>query len=334
MKTVLLSAAITIASAVAATAQPTLFATTNTPLAGDVTVGHLLDSNHVSIGASGPSVTWNFGSVVDTATDTTRFMTCMSTGYCDSFSGANLASFDGSDHTFFITSAAKVAAIGGHSGSDFIHFNDAKDFMRYPFTYNNSWTDTSGVPFGGGIFNQIDSNIADAYGTLILPSGTYTNALRNHVITHESFIFSGFPVSNARKESYVWYAPGVRTPLMIISLDTVGTGNTYIADAKYYTIYSSATSVKDAEPATSLLSIYPIPSTENVHFKFYLSETDKVALALVDLTGRTFTNFNDRKLEKGMNDIEYSVHTLPSGMYVFQLTTSAGTFTQKFVVTH
>lgn len=332
MKKVVLSAAITIASIAAATAQPTLIAATNTPLAGDVNVAHLLDSNSVAIGASGATVTWNFGSVVDTATDTTRFLSCTSTPYCDSFSGANLASFDGSDYTYIVTSAAKVTAIGGHSGSDFIHFTDPKDFIRFPFTYNNSWVDTASVPFSGASIDFVDSNTADAYGTLVLPSGTYSNALRVHTVTHEDIVFGGVPMSSSRTESYSWYAPGIRTPLMIIDLDTTGTGMLHLNQARYYTTSGATTGVNDAQTITSGLNIFPNPAINLVHITFNLATTADASVIISDLTGRTIATIAGNGLVKGANDLSYSVSELPAGVYILQLHTAEGNTTQKFVV--
>ncbi|PQJ12952.1 hypothetical protein CJD36_004195 [Flavipsychrobacter stenotrophus] len=332
MKKVVLSAAITIASIAAATAQPTLIAATNTPLAGDVNVAHYLDSNSIAVGASGATVTWNFGSVVDTTTDTTRFLSCAATPYCDSFSGANLASFDGSDYTYIVTSAAKITAIGGHSGSDFIHFTDPKDFIRFPFTYNNSWVDTSSVPFSGASVNYVDSNTADAYGTLVLPSGTYPNALRMHTVTHQTVIFSGFPVSSSRTESYSWYAQGIRTPLMIIDLDTSGTGVLHLDQARYYTHSGSTTAVNDAKPVASGLNIFPNPAANLLHIAFNLANTADACVTISDLTGRTIANIAGNSLVKGANELSYSVSELPAGVYIVQLYSAEGNATQKFVV--
>ena len=162
MKRTLLSACIAMTS-FAAFAQPTLTATSNTPLAGDKFVAHYLDTAGISWGASGASATWNFSTVIENSTDTTTFMACAATPYCDSFAGANLASYDGTDYTYVITSAAAITAIGGHSDTNFIHFPDPKVFMKFPFTYTNSFVDTSIAPlFGTAQIMFVDSNTADA----------------------------------------------------------------------------------------------------------------------------------------------------------------------------
>ena len=47
-------------------AQPTLTSVTNNPVVGDMLFYHVCDTTGVNKGASGPAVTWNFSSLIQT----------------------------------------------------------------------------------------------------------------------------------------------------------------------------------------------------------------------------------------------------------------------------
>ncbi len=330
MKRTLLSACIAMTS-FAAFAQPTLTSATNAPVAGDKFVAHYFDTAGVTWGASGASATWNFGSVTATSTDTATFMSCASTPFCDSFSGANLASFDGSDYTYVIANTAAITAIGAHSDTDYIHFIDPKVFMKFPFTYNNMFVDTSIVPlFGPAQMRYIDSNFADAYGTLILPTGTYNNVLRIHTKTTQTITVSGMPFSSAATETYGWYAPGFHSPLVMLNVDTAGSGTPYVNEARYYTGNSSSTGIGNATKSNIALSLSPNPATDVLHISFDLQQNTGAMLEITDMTGKVV--YTSADLATGANNIAFVTSSLQSGMYILHLHAENGVSVAKFSV--
>jgi hypothetical protein len=332
MKRTLLSACIAMTS-FAAFAQPTLTAASNAPVAGDKFVAHNFDTTGITWGASGASATWNFGSVTTASTDTNTFMSCASTPYCDSFAGANLASFDGGDYTYIITSASAITAIGGHSDTNYIHFVDPKVFMKFPFTYNNIFVDTSIVPlFGTAQMRYIDSNFADAYGTLTLPTGTYNNVLRVHTKTVQTITIGGMPFSSGATESYAWYATGFHSPLAMLDVDTVGTGTPYINKARYYTSASGSTGVREDIVTASDLDIYPNPAGNEAQLHFTLKNEAGSSIVVMDMTGKAVMTINDCKA--GANTVSINTAALANGNYLVLLRTNEGIATRKLAVTH
>lgn len=331
MKNTVLSVAITIASFAAATAQPTLTAATCNPVAGDIYIGHDLNVVSLTPGSSGANITWNYGSLVGGALDTTTFMTCIASPYCDSFSGSNLVSFDQTDYTYLVVNATKLSAIGGYSSPDYIHFTDPKDFLRYPFTYHSGYKDTTDATTGGLSLRFIDTTYADGYGTLILPTGTFINVIRMHTITVSVFSVGGSPVGGDSTETYNWYKPGFHSPLMTAELDTTG-GTMHVVKAKYNSGPAYTTAVADVANNSAALNVFPNPATGQVHITFNLANTTDASVTIADLTGRTVTAISGSSLTKGANDIAYSVAELPSGMYILHLHTNEGNVSQKFVV--
>lgn len=330
MKTTVLSAVIAMTS-FAAVAQPTLTATTNNPTAGEQFIGHNVDTTGITIGASGASATWNYGTMVANGTDTTTFSTCAATPYCDSFSGSNLASFDGADYGYLVASTASLSVIGAHSDTNFIHFLDNKDMMRYPFTYNNSYVDTSALSMGGVDVQMLDSVKADGWGTLTTPAGTFTNALRVHTVSYQDVSFMGFPLSSERTETYSWYTPGFHYARMVINVDTAGTGISHVSGVVYYTGPSSTTKVGNVTKNGPTVTIAPNPASGNAHITFSIADAKEASVTITDLTGRRVASFSN--LAKGANDLSVNTDSFNAGIYVIQLHTADGVTAQKLVVT-
>ena len=335
-KTVLfLFAAISTLSALKA--QPVLTSGSYNPIAGDVYYGHVLDTAGISIGASGPSATWNFSTVTEIDHDTTTYSSCTSTPYCDSFSTSNLASFDGTDYTYYNANSSALTLVGAFvsgtgTGTGILHFIDNKDLMRYPLTYNSRYTDTGSLSSGGLLITISDSNFADAYGTLILPTGTYTNVLRVHSVTLTTVSFGAIPVSSDRAESYTWYRPGYHNTLMVVDFDTTGSGILHKSGAEYYKGPFYSTGIDNVNIDYATMQVYPNPATDAINVKFDLQDIDGSSVTVSDITGRVIATIDRDRMSKGLNDISLSTSKLSAGIYMVQLHTLNGTTTQKVVV--
>ncbi len=115
---------------------------------------------------------------------------------------------------------------------------------------------------------QIDSSIVDGYGTLILPSGTFTNVLRMHTFSKERDSVSGGGVSATGRESYGWSAPGFHFGLLSVGMDT--TGGLHVANV-IYTAGSgtpAALAIAKANDNQLSLEINPNPASEMLSIKF------------------------------------------------------------------
>lgn len=328
MKKFLLSAA-AICSTLATFAQPTLTASSNTPVAGEIYYGHTVDTAGIVIGASGTGVTWNYAAAAQTGLDTITFMSCASTPYCDTFPGSTLANLETGDYTYFTTSATAVTALGGYTSSGAVHLSNAQDIMRFPFSYNSSYVDTAVASLGMATLTDIDSSTADGWGTLILPSGTLTNVLRVHRVTHQNISAMGFPISSERTESYTFYRPGFHYMLMNISIDTANTGTGHVSEARYFT-GSSSTGIASLGNNTPDILLYPNPANLSVHISCTLADAKNATITICDLTGKVIIEMND--FVQGANDLTINTSALPDGIYIARLTSAAGTTTRKFTV--
>ncbi|MBC7552516.1 MAG: T9SS type A sorting domain-containing protein [Taibaiella sp.] len=338
MKKVLLTAAIAVISSAAVKAQSTITAATNTPAIGDTFIGHFADTAGVTPGASGASATWNFATLTQLGMDTTAYIACDSTPYCDSFSGSNLVFSNAGDTIYAIATSSKISIIGAHSQGAPFHFSNPKDIMSFPLTYHTTFYDTAKTTissdFGTLYLTFTDSSYCDAYGTLTLPGGTYTNALRVHTttITKDSIYIPGFPsASSTWSETYTWYKPGFRSPLLSLTYDT-SNGPVALSEVKYYTQKAGVNAVNDVNNNKAGLTLYPNPASEIINIKFTLENAADARLSVFDLTGRTVATIPGNKLNSGINNINVPVSSLPDGIYLVQLQAAGVNVTQKLVV--
>jgi len=338
MKQTVLTALVSLASVISTTvnAQPTLTAATSNPLAGDIFYGHDVDVTGLAKGAAGAGVSWSFPTLTVINVDTTSYLACSATPYCDSFAGSNIVSYDNTDYIYGITSSSALKFIGGHIGGSIEHFTKPQTYINYPFTYNSIHKDTSSafLPSLGAYFVVTDSAIADAYGTLTLPSGTFTNVLRVHVtsVEKDSFNVMGMPiVTESQTETYSWYAAGFHNPLLSMTYDTSGTGSPALSDARYFT-RNHPTAVSNVANAGSTIQVYPNPASDKITISCNLADAKKAVITLSDLTGRIVASINAEELTEGANTVNIPVNNLANGIYVVNLRTATGSTTQKVVV--
>lgn len=317
-------------------AQPVLSAATNNPVIGDVFREYGCDTNGVSCGPSGAGVTWNFSSLTVTGTDTFAYIACAPTPYCDSFPGSNIAIDYLGTYNYCLTSSSGLYELGFEVPTAKEVYTMPYHKMAFPLSYNSVRMDSFirvsyNIPFDSTTYFYevaVDSSICDAYGTLILPSGTYTNVLRVHQIFYfyDSFYHSATAVFNGRFENYYWYASGIHNPLMTLS-DTTGAG-------PYLVIYTVplTTAASDITTQNQSLTVYPNPANDVINIHFSTNDAANTSVILTTITGSVAGTISPGNIHTGTNDLHYPVSNLSPGMYILQLISSEGHSACKFVV--
>lgn len=329
MKKTVLSVIVSLASASALLAQPTLTAATNNPVPGESFYGHYQDTT-LTPGAPGGPQTWDFSSLAATSMDTTSYYTCATTPACDSFPGTDIVQFDNTDYYYMDTSGNVLSMLGAYTGGTNVHVGGHLGIMYYPLTYNATHVDTSSIVydvFGMSFFHtQIDSMVYDAYGTLTTPSGTYSNVVRVHAfnLSKDSSAFTG--VTTSLVEAYNWYRAGFHNPILTYSIDTAN-GNY----AEYYT-QGFTLGVDSKKVDAQAFKLYPNPAADVVNLEFSLSSTQSAAITLTDLSGRTIKTIGAGDLKAGFNQLTIATADLPAGMYLINLQSAQGNITRKVVV--
>ncbi|MEZ4703167.1 MAG: T9SS type A sorting domain-containing protein [Rhodothermales bacterium] len=88
----------------------------------------------------------------------------------------------------------------------------------------------------------------------------------------------------------------------------------------------------EAPTSFGLEGNYPNPFNPTTTITFAVKEAAHVRLSVYDMLGREVQVLVDRVLEAGRYDAGFDAGNLPSGTYLYRLSTPAGTFTQTMVL--
>lgn len=313
---------------------PTITGAGVNPIAGDVYYGRHCDTNHVSPGASGASVTWDLSTMHVYESDTIAFVACASTPYCDSFPGSNLAWNDGFGGFDYYTADANGLAANGYSSgsSDNQYYSNPLSAFLCPLTFGDVKVDSyqSIQPMMPWYSYGNDSFLADAYGTLMLPGATYGGVLRVREILHSHDSDGTGAIQDiVRRERYMWFKQGVRFPLLMMVYDTTG-GASYLWDVTYYT--RNTVGINDAPTAQESINVYPNPASGDINIAYQSMNEKYVTITLTDMSGRTVLLKADELVKRGANMLSYSMAGIRVGTYLLRIQSGADVTTAKVMV--
>lgn len=323
-------------------AQPTVQYPQNAPEIGDVIEIQYVSSNGLSPGPSGANVTWDYSTISSTyggqiiaiapsaAPSGSQFPTAsVALNMGDTLFTFVLANTDG---YFYLGSETLI----GNMPSLLI-YSDSRTFLKFPFTYEDTYFDTYKGIITTSMANlhvsAITEMFADAYGTLILPDGTYNNVLRTVTVEAEidSVFVSGVFIKEifVGRTQYSWFAQDSEGPLMSIEFcDNTGGMDT----CAYYT--AAGTGIENNPQASvSLLSIFPNPAEDHIMVAFETSPNAESTVSMVNQVGQVVIQkvvFDDNSGQ--VNEV-FDISHLPSGIYFVNVSCNCkNQITQKFVI--
>ncbi len=202
---------------------------------------------NVSIGQPGANQTWDFSTLQVHSTTTTGIIDPDQAPSSEDFPTANLVqALDDGSYGFALVSPSGVIALGSTldflGNGDFLSvvFDPAQTIFTFPTTFGTTFSGTSGfsLTVDGSILDvdsiRIESDITqtidtDAYGTLILPTGSQ-QALRQRVETvTETSIFALFfgtwlPVDNSTDTTitYQWLTAEAKGQALTVDISEDG----------------------------------------------------------------------------------------------------------------
>jgi hypothetical protein len=230
-------------------AQPVLTADSINPVPGNsFTVSAFL--NVVNAGMPGKNKIWDFSSFGSGGTvGTLTVDSAQHTPYSSVFPNANVFEYiAGVTDAYFATSDTALRCYGEVSDTT---WSVPEDFLRYPFTYDSSYTESITISGITGTY----AITADGYGTLITPGDTFNNCLRVHYNLH---------VSNGTQYivsyGYRWYVNGIHNYVAQIDSEQPGPGwsGTYLSPA-----IDTTTGIRNVN-AASQITIFPNPAGDYV----------------------------------------------------------------------
>ena len=326
--------------------QPVITSAVN-PEVGDNYSGYLVDTNAIDLSLTGVNITWDFTTLVVPSSSFSTFTgyTVSATPYATDFPSASVGVLDASTslYTYFITSSSTMELNGFASASTGTTIlTDYAKLVTFPFTYNSTVSDVfSGTQtIGIATFNVTGTSatIADAYGTLILPSGTYSNVLRAKITQNAVSTTTGGSI-NTSLATYYWYGDSYKYPLLEVDITTTtGTGifassaNSYAKKAFVVTPQLIGI-IEKPQKHNFNFNVFPNPSADNkATFSFNLDEFSDVSISLVNVLGQEQTMLSGKRMQQGFQKETVDLNDLSKGIYFVKININGIVSQKKLII--
>lgn len=264
------------------------------------------DSAAFDPGTPGPNKTWDFSQLAPAPVGTANFVAASGAPGFSVFPAANSCLAYTGDvldiYEFYKASDSKLELLGMlYTGLGTVHYGiNPKTIVTFPYTYNQV---IDGL-YGGNADEAPTAftSTYDAYGTLILPFGTYPNVLRQKI------------EENGQTE-YIWYNASPFFPII----------QTALADGSVGILKNTAILANDAFTATGKPVVFPNP-TQGA-FTITLTDAQDATVEVYDVLGHRIaaTNLSGTSARVDLQD-------QPQGIYIVKTTTANGlTHNQKII---
>jgi hypothetical protein len=210
-----------------------------------------------------------------------------------------------------------------------------------PLQVNQTWSNTVNVDqqfsYGGSNYRIVltgtINSIADAYGTVNVPLGSYPSLRIKNTVNYTAtvyiwLLFVWVPVyeQSGTTYNYDFRAENIGTDLSITT-NSSAQGLTYINGLRRLMEATNVASLGEplvASPMTtpqahSLLSNYPNPFNAETSIEFTLSEAAAVDVRIFDLIGRQVAQLEKGYREAGTHEIAWKPGNLSAGLYFVRL---------------
>jgi len=341
-KSLLLTFTATLFASVNLLAQPTLTASGSNIVVGDVFIW--ANSNAVAQGNSGANQTWNLSSLSSTGTTTSTAVTPGSTPYGSSFPGSNVSVQGGSGaYTYYTTSSSLFQYWGiAPSASIKTIYSNPEDYMHYPFTYNDTYTDyfvgvTTNTASPYNNYRRGSTTVtADGYGTLTTPAGTFGGVLRVHFVQNyqdSSNIGGTDYFTTYVNDQYMWYLDGNHTAIAsTFTLVTTFFGSPTTTSGAQY-INNVIVGISENSNVEIPITLYPNPAAKEVAVKIQTESNSAIEIRLINSLGVEVSKTMFTNSMIGENELKLDIGNLPEGIYFAQINLDGTlTSTRKLVV--
>ena len=317
----------------------------NNPAPGDADRYVECDTAGITEGNSGANQNWNFQNIVRQDSTVVNFVASGSTPYAASFPNSNVASSN-DDTTFsYLTTSQNGILVNGYGGPDLlIPCSNPQSFLEYPFSFNSSFNDqfsATYTAFGSETFRKGTTTVlGDAWGTISLPNGTFTNALRvKYVISTKDSSFSGVPVVvSTIITSYNWFVPGRKFPIFEVIYTSIILNGVSFGGSKVVSYSPNSTtigihSISSETPVGFVLNQnYPNPFNPATKIRFAIPSSGNVKLTVFNELGQTVAQLVDGFLNNGSYEVDWNAGSFSSGVYYYKLESGEFVETKKMIL--
>jgi hypothetical protein len=297
----------------------TLTATGCNPTVGEAS--NFFVTSYFSPGSPGSGQTWNFSGISGTQYNY-NMVAVASTPFAANFPMANIAQYSTgtSGYKYLKTSSTALQSYGDASGSGTVPYSNPIDLLHFPFSLNNSFTDTwYGFYTSSGYTwfeNGTTTVIADGSGTLITPAGTFPNTLRLHVYQTYRDSANAGPgsfITDHVIDQYLWYQDGIHFELAA-SVSHYVNGGSPITGGRFSGL---GLAIEDHEALANNISVYPNPFIDELNIVLNNNAITDLNVELTDVTGRVVLS---KVITKTSDNFQIKIdEQLHSGIYFLQL---------------
>ena len=315
-------------------AQPVITYSGNAPQIGDyLNYSALPYGSTFDPGPAGGNQSWDFSDVQSIISLETIAVDPASTPNAADFPEATIAFHDPNssyeDYSYSQISSSAMFHLGNDQGSGNVFpYTDSRKEMQYPFSYNDTYTDTYSFASPSDLMLIHESGImtvtADAWGSVKTPAGTFNSTLRikkEKVYTDSVWNTGGdlMSVTIHSLTDYVWYT--ANSHYYVLAIEVTDDGESGISWS------SSANDIKE-NPVLSQINIFPNPANNIINVKIAGGNTEIPDIELVSLLGEKLTQLT----ETGSHQFSADISSFTSGIYFLRFKNSSGSIiTKKFV---
>ena len=300
--------------------------------------------------ASSSAQTWTLPAI--TYTDSARMDNLLpsATPYASNFPWATHAqrmiqSSGGStstDYQYFRITTDSVLALGdalriqggGADNTTITHRMNLQ--MMLPFTYGKSFASRDSTPIGpGSHIIQSSIDVCDAFGTIVMPAGTFQAVRKNQTVINRTF-FGSVQVS---VDTFVQFSfmtkEGYFADIVPKAKNIIG-GTIPIASISYSTVITTPVGIK-AQGATLpsepfLGQNYPNPFNPTTAISYQLSSTAPVTLKVYDVLGKEVATLAEGVQSAGVHKTRFDGSLLRSGVYFYRIQAGSFSDTKKLIL--
>jgi hypothetical protein len=311
-------------------------------------------------GSSGAGVIWDFSGVDAASPQNYDVVLPGTTPYGGTYPAANLALVAKGNGLYQyqdLTSNALEELGYVVPGFSTLTYDDSRRYLELPFGFNSQWNDDytytivyqTNPPittFGEGTI----SVIVDGYGTLMLPQGSFADALRLRVIGESTDTtnlgFNLYERNYYNDTSYVWMSPSYHAPLCtyisgsLLRMTTVAVGDTTVFEETDAIMSFTLDPLAEAMPSAIVdpvagnmdFVISPNPIIHHVEISFTAESDQEIEFKLRDAHGRLVSS-SAILAERGENRMSIQLPDMSGGFYVATLQGQEGVAVLKLVHT-
>lgn len=265
----------------------------------------LIQDSSIQPGEAGENVTWDFSTLNLPLVGTLRLVPVSQTPYHVSFPTSNFCyevTNSSVAYQYFDLRPNSFEFLGQATASHVFVYNiDPVKIFELPYNYNSSFTDQYATTATSGSF----TNDYDAYGTLVLPFGTFTNVVRQK---------STFPLLQ-----YVWYNTSPYYQIARLTIESGPFGQ------RTFTIWQDTTqlSVSQNEIQDSL-TVYPNPNNGT----FTLTSSNRLQQIIIsDIIGKEIENISPNSMST-----EISLNYCKTGTYLIKCISEQNVLVKKIII--